>query len=520
MSDSKTNIGDLTPLPLDKDTGQTIIDTALLRVVKGSVLILLGLLLARVCGFLRQFLVIRMLSPTSYGLFTLSLTIVNVLVALGCLGLYNGVQRFIAYNVAKDDLPKVKGTIRSSLMIVSAMGVMLMILTMGLSSSMAGFFGKPQLKDLLLIMAPMVPFNIISMIIAAYFLGLHKPGPTIWVQDIGFGLVSVIAILAALLIVRSVSSAAIGIAISFSLVFLGSIYIFVSRWPLDLKSTRAAPITKALLYFSLPLFLADSLYLIMGNVDNVVVGHYLSSAKLGFYNAAFLLMSLIPIFLGAVSIMYLPVATSLKVVGHHDESLSLYQSSTRWLFILTLPLFLTFFLFPAQTLALLFGTRYTAAATSLWILSLGAFINTFLGPNNFALVAYGETRLVLYGSLAPAAVDVVICLLLVPRIGISGAAIATAVALGVSNLMFSSMLWIKHKLHPFERKYLFAVVFLFAFGLALYWPLRSAINSNHWLVVAVYPLFLIAGLLFIVVTRSISEEDKVLWRTLRDRFRS
>jgi O-antigen/teichoic acid export membrane protein len=184
-----------------------------------------------------------------------------------------------------------------------------------------------------------------------------------------------------------------------------------------------------------------------------------------------------------------------------------------------LPLFLTFFLFPAQTLSLLFGSRYTTAATALWILSLGAFINTILGPNGNALVAYGETRMVLYCSLAAAAIDVVLCLLLVPRIGISGAAIATASALGVSSIMYSSLLWIRHKLHPFDRKYVLTILFMFAIGVALYYPLRAAINRAHWLVLVMYPLFLIAGVLFIVLTRSISEEDRLLWRVVRERFR-
>ena len=86
-------------------------------------------------------------------------------------------------------------------------------------------------------------------------------------------------------------------------------------------------------------------------------------------------------------------------------------------------------------------------------------------------------------------------------------------------MLYSSMLWIRHKLHPFDRKYVLTILFLFAIGVALYYPLRAKINRAHWLVLVMYPLFLIAGLLFIVLTRSISEEDRLLWRVVRDRFR-
>lgn len=257
----------------------------------------------------------------------------------------------------------------------------------------------------------------------------------------------------------------------------------------------------------------------MGNTDTVVIGHFMSANQVGFYNAAFLLMTAIPIFYMAVGVMYMPVATSLKATGSHVESLKLYQSSTRWPFIFTLPLFLTFFLFPAQTLSLLFGVRYTGAATALWILSLGAFIGTFLGQNSTALIAYGDTRQVLYASIAAAAIDIILCVLLVPRIGISGAAIANASALGVSNIIYSFVLWIRHKLHPFETKYIVTVLFLMAIGITLYKPLRAAINRADWLVLTIYPLFLVAGLLFIILTRSVTEEDRFLWRIVRDRLR-
>lgn len=506
-------------IPNIGDDGQSVSDIAFLQVAKGSALILLGLILARVLGFLRQFLVIRMLSPKYYGLFALSLTIINIIIIVSFLGLYQGAQRFIAYNMDKNDYPKVTGTIRASMWITSTASVFFMVLLMVFASSLSRFFAKPELKSLILIMAPMVPFQVVAVMITAVFLGLHNPAPKVWIEDIGFGVTSIIAVLISLSIARSLNSLAIAMSASFFLVLLISMYVYRSRFPLDMRTLHASPVTKQLLYFSLPLFLSSALYVAMGNTDTIVVGHFMASDRVGFYNVAFLLMTLIPIFYVAVSIIYLPVATSLIAKRAQTESLRLYQSSTRWSFILTVPLFLTFFLFPTQTLYLLFGGRYTVAATALSILSLGAFINAFLGPNNYALIAYGETRMVLYGSLTATAIDIVLNLLLVPRIGISGAAIATASALGVANIMYSSLLWVKHKLHPFESRYVFTVLFLSAMGVAFYIPLRMAINRAHWLVLMVYPLFLMVGLLFIIVTRSVTEEDKLLWRLVREQLR-
>ena len=496
-----------------------VVDAAFLQVAKGSLLLRLGAVLAKLFGFLRQFLVIRMLSPNDYGLFALSLTVVTVLGALGSVGLYHGAQRFIAYNIEKDDLSKVKGTIQTSVWITTSTSLLFMVLLIAFAYPLAGFFSKPEMKSLLLIMSPIVPFQVAALLMTSFFLGFHRPAPQVVIGDIGFGLISVITIFISLLIARSVYSPAIAVSISFFLVFLASISLYKFRFPMNLKSVHASPMAKTLLHFSLPLFLFSILYTVMGNTDTVVIAHYLPAKQVGFYNAAFLLMSALPIFYTAVGLIYLPVATSLKAREAQTESVKLYQSSTRWPFIFTLPLFLTFFLFPAQALSLLFGGRYIEAATSLWILSIGALIGTFLGPNSTALIAYGDTRPVLYASMAATVIDIVLCLLLVPQIGISGAAIASASALGVSNLTYSIVLWIRHKIHPFETKYIAAVLFLLAMGLALYKPLGAAINRVDWLVLLVYPLFLIAGLLFIVLTRSVTEEDRFLWRVVKDRLR-
>jgi len=70
-----------------------------------------------------------------------------------------------------------------------------------------------------------------------------------------------------------------------------------------------------------------------------------------------------------------------------------------------------------------------------WLLSVGPLMSTHFGLAGNLLLMTGHSRLLLLNSLGSLALNVLLNLLLIPRIGITGAAIATA----VSNLTISSL---------------------------------------------------------------------------------
>jgi O-antigen/teichoic acid export membrane protein len=83
----------------------------------------------------------------------------------------------------------------------------------------------------------------------------------------------------------------------------------------------------------------------------------------------------------------------------------------------------------------LFGEEYKQAAPLLQILIIGQFINVITGSVGFLLNMSGHEKdmrnvVFISGSLA-----VVLSLILIPLYGVTGAAIATAIALASQNLL-------------------------------------------------------------------------------------
>lgn len=491
---------------------------ALSKVAWGGTFLLIGMALSKLFGFIKQLIIIRGLSPEEYGLITLGLSILIVSANIGNLGLFQSAQRYIAYYSSQNDRAKVKGSIYSSLRIATISGIAIMGGVLLCSQPLSSLFSKPELENILWLFAPIIPIYLLSILFTSFFLGLHRPDVYVWISDIFFGITSIGLILLFLAIKHSLYSPVWALSISFLLCFVLFLFAFIKIVSPKLRGVDMKPMGKELLRFGMPLFLNSILALIMSNIDTLMIGYFLPSEDVGFYNSAFLLMQFIPIFLFSFSIVYMPIATNLLASGNIDQINNLYQSVTKWLFVLTLPLFLTFSFFSRNILTLFYGSQYSAAGLALLILSAAEFVHTFLGPNDYSLIALGKTKIIFLGSLLAVIINIVLNSLLIPRIGINGAALATGLSLVVVNLVNSLYLYLKYRIHPFSKKYLVPVIALGFISLLLFFPLKYLVDYSSWFVLVCYPFFLIIGVFIIFLTKSVSDDDRLIWRVITTRF--
>lgn len=116
-----------------------------------------------------------------------------------------------------------------------------------------------------------------------------------------------------------------------------------------------------------------------------------------------------------------------------EEVNSLSLHSGRLMVVTALPILVLMLIFPGRIMSL-FGEEYSVAAPLLRILAIGQFINTTTGSVGYLLNMTNHERdlrnIVLFvGPLA-----IVLSLTLTPILGLTGAAIATAIVVSVQNL--------------------------------------------------------------------------------------
>jgi O-antigen/teichoic acid export membrane protein len=111
-----------------------------------------------------------------------------------------------------------------------------------------------------------------------------------------------------------------------------------------------------------------------------------------------------------------------------------YQAATLWSVTAAWPLYLVLAGFAPLVMSV-FGDQYSAASDVVVILSLAMLLATACGPVDSVLLMAGRSGLSLRNSTVALAIDVGLNLVLIPRFGIRGAAMAWAVAIVARNVM-------------------------------------------------------------------------------------
>jgi len=128
-----------------------------------------------------------------------------------------------------------------------------------------------------------------------------------------------------------------------------------------------------------------------------------------------------------------PHLAHLLHVGDLTQAARVYASATRWTLVLALPAAVVVARHPGELLGI-FGPAFPAAATVTLVLLVGQLVGAAAGPCTALLTMAGRVHLSMAVNVAVLVGDVVLVLLLVPRLGAVGAALAWAAALVVGNV--------------------------------------------------------------------------------------
>ncbi len=168
-------------------------------------------------------------------------------------------------------------------------------------------------------------------------------------------------------------------------------------------------------------------------LDILLVGAMVSRYAAGVYGAVSKLAIVGTFALEGNRLAIGPQLSALLARREHHRAAELYQSATRWLMLASWPLYVVFTVFPAVVLGI-FGARYTAGAAALAVLSVAMLVNLGTGNVTVVLLMGGKSSWSAINAGAAFIVNIGLNLLLLPRIGILGAAIAWGASIVVDNV--------------------------------------------------------------------------------------
>jgi O-antigen/teichoic acid export membrane protein len=168
-------------------------------------------------------------------------------------------------------------------------------------------------------------------------------------------------------------------------------------------------------------------------LDILLVGAMVSRYAAGIYAAVSKLAILGTFALEGNRLAIGPQLSAFLARGEHDRAAGIFQSATRWLMLASWPLYIVFAIFPAVILGI-FGPRYTAGAAALAVLSLAMLVNLGTGNVTVVLLMGGKSSWSAINAGSAFIVNIGLNLVLLPRMGILGAAIAWGASIVVDNV--------------------------------------------------------------------------------------
>ncbi len=172
-----------------------------------------------------------------------------------------------------------------------------------------------------------------------------------------------------------------------------------------------------------------------GYIDLLLLGAFVPAEEIGLYRAALQIAMLASFGYIALNMLAGQRFARLRKTGDREglAKTATYLARLALLCAVPIPIILT----AAGTLvfSLLFGTDFAAAATPALIIACGFAFSASIGMARTLLVMHQKEFLVMRTTLAALLANIVLCLILVPQLGITGAAIGNFGAMVLWNLL-------------------------------------------------------------------------------------
>lgn len=199
---------------------------------------------------------------------------------------------------------------------------------------------------------------------------------------------------------------------------------------------------------SAAIFLVEGFYLLLTYSDILILQHFVSPEQVAIYFAASKLTAIVAFVYYAVASAAAHRFTQYHVAGDRPALQAFVRQSVAWTFLPSLAAALVI-LALGEPLLWLFGPEFTAGYPVLPILMIGLLARASIGPAERLLTMLGHQSACGWVYMAAFATNVVMNFALVPTLGLSGAAFATAGAMIVESVLLFTLVRKRLGLHAF-----------------------------------------------------------------------
>ena len=399
-------------------------------------------------AFLSHVLFARWLGVDSYGVYVLALSILNILFIAQQAGLNLSVIRLVSEHRAAGNGAATRALVRFSNKIILILGVA--------SAGVGGIWllavREDMSDELTWTMAAMLALSVLLALFqqrSAILQGLER----VVHAALSFEIIRPLLLLAVVWALVQTRPADAALVMTANLIVTGAVLAAVAVYAracvkAEPTGNHPAPEWRRWLEISLPYVLVTGLTIVLTQMDVLMIGALLGTEQAGLYAPAAKVALLATFPTVAVRQRFGPMAARLFAENQFDRLQARLTSATGLSVVTCLCVVIV--IVPGRDLILgLFGAEYQAGALLIVVLSTGYLIYSIGAVEMFFLVGPFERLNAVVAALT-LGINFLLNLVLIPHLGILGAAYATAGAIVVRALLSAVIVHHRTGLRPFH----------------------------------------------------------------------
>jgi O-antigen/teichoic acid export membrane protein len=195
---------------------------------------------------------------------------------------------------------------------------------------------------------------------------------------------------------------------------------------------------KSWLATSLPILMVEGFYLLLSYVDILVLQAFRPSDEVGIYHAIVKTLALVTFIHYAMAATTAHRFSEYHVSGDRERLSAYLAHAIKWTFWPSLA-FTAVLLALGKPLLWLFGAQFTSGYAAMFVVAIGLIARSAIGPVERLLNMLGHQNICAFAYALAFVLNLLLCIVLVPRFGIYGAASATSIALVFESIL---LFWI------------------------------------------------------------------------------
>lgn len=410
------------------------IDVHTIEVIKKSSASLLVKIGGMVVGLLVSIFLGRALGAEGLGIINLANKIVIFLLVFTMFGMDHVIIKRVAIDHERKNPKGIAGTMFTSFWINVAIALVLsfVLILVAYPISLDIFHSENLYIPLVIALAMIIP-QTISRIYAAGLIGIRKVwqsnlvNQTLTMWSVGLGIL--------VLFLFGIEITIINVAILYGISRIVTMVSVTGYWKKFFKYKGPREWQgKPMFNMALPLLLVMATVIISESADTIMLGWLSNPEEVGLYSVAARLALLVSFFLQVSNSAISPKLASLFADKRIDEMEKMVKRVTGGLILIAVASLLIF-IFGGKLILSLWGSEFTEAYLVLVILGIGQFFNISTGCAGLLLIMCGHEKVHSRISLVSIILNLVLNYFLILNYGAVGAAIATAITVGLENVI-------------------------------------------------------------------------------------